>query len=180
MQLGLLRPYFSSWLGGQWYSYPINWLSGNNGYWHSDLVFSDDYSFTSTISKGVILVPKAERKYQLEYWDFFDIIITPEQEAQVRKNAESIVGSPYDYLGVARWIIPFVGQSKTRYFCSESNVEVFNENPPNMLNNLEPYRVNPNHMLPIFRTNGLIAGGQKAVANMYGSWWKAGMKNKAA
>ena len=49
-------------------------------------------------------------------WDVFDVLIDKEFALQFFKTQE---GAGYDYLGVARFVLPFIPESQTRWYCSE-------------------------------------------------------------
>lgn len=49
-------------------------------------------------------------------WDVFDVLIDKEFAIQFFKTQQ---GAGYDYLGVTRFVLPFIPESKTRWYCSE-------------------------------------------------------------
>lgn len=58
------------------------------------------------------------------HWDIFEINNANEEYAlQVFNN---FVGQKYDYLGVARYLFPFLPNIKNRWYCSELNAAMLN------------------------------------------------------
>lgn len=82
-------------------------------YTHVEMVMSDGMWFTSShFEKGVV-----GRKYEPEgVWEYVDV---EADEEVARHYLEALVGMPYDYLGVARFVFPGVPHSHDRWFCSE-------------------------------------------------------------
>jgi hypothetical protein len=105
----------------------IDLLSGGDGFCHVELIFSDGLSFSSTTMDGK---PEGVRFKQINYshperWDIIDLPqITPELEAKGRAYAETLVGQPYDRFGVARFVLPFMRQHATAWFCNEVVIDV--------------------------------------------------------
>lgn len=54
-----------------------------------------------------------------ETWTFYDVPTTRDQEETIRAKAAELAGAPYDHLGVIRFVVPWMKEHPTRYFCSE-------------------------------------------------------------
>lgn len=93
----------------------VDALSGFGGYSHAELVFRDGTCLSSTYGAGVTLGDR-----DLTGWLVVDLPFVPyETERAIREWAKGEVGSGYDALGVARFVLPFLRQSPDRWFCSE-------------------------------------------------------------
>lgn len=131
----------------------INAFSGGKGYAHVDLVFTDKMFFTSIaiahdgIPAGVVLHP--ERPHPLELWDWLPLNLTLEQEAVVRANAAKLVGAPYDWNGIWRWVLPWMHEHPTRYFCSEAVTAAFQ--PLFIPDTVKAWKVSPNDIPEVFK-----------------------------
>jgi hypothetical protein len=95
---------------------------------HSELAFSNGLSLTATTDEGIVL---RENTYapHIDFWRFRDVPgATAEDEAAIIAWAENEIterkahGYGYDFRGVIRFVLPFMRQSSTNYFCSEAAI----------------------------------------------------------
>lgn len=98
------------------------WLNGK--YSHCELIVKEnaDGSFqclsSSFLDKGV---RSKDIFLDADHWDILEI----EGDLDYAlKWFDSHKGQPYDVLGLAGFILRFVGQSKSRWFCSEAIAEM--------------------------------------------------------
>ena len=89
-------------------------------YSHSELMI-DGISYSSRIEDSG--VKYKYRRYLPEAWDFIEIDTSKIDLDLMNKVHNDATGYGYDYIGVLRFILPFLPQSSTRYFCSELNAE---------------------------------------------------------
>lgn len=85
-------------------------------YSHCEIVFSDGVSASSSFIDGGVRFKKIE--YNPKYWDF--ITIPGLSEEQARKWFEEHEGSKYDLLGNLHFVLPVIGDSKSRFSCAEA------------------------------------------------------------
>ncbi len=112
----------------------INLMSGNKGYSHCEIVFSDGVSFSSTQRDASVdmhgnFKPDGTRYKQIDYKDndHFDLILVDTStylEKLARDFCDSTLDSRYDFWGVARFVFPLAREHPTDYFCSEICTEV--------------------------------------------------------
>lgn len=86
-------------------------------YSHCELVFSDGRWFSSSPRDGGVRFKYIQPKP--DAWDYFEIPINPSQELEMYMFCQSQVGCGYDWVGVARFVLPVLQPSKRRWFCSE-------------------------------------------------------------
>lgn len=89
-------------------------------YSHSELIIND-ISYSSRIED--LGVKYKYRRYLPNAWDFIEIDTSKIDLELLQKVHNDAIGFGYDYVGVLRFILPFLPQSNTRYFCSELNAE---------------------------------------------------------
>lgn len=63
-------------------------------------------------------VRMAQFYYNPQHWDIFELQ-SPKTEIDMNSFFSQELGCKYDWLGVLRFVIPFLPESKTRWFCSE-------------------------------------------------------------
>lgn len=89
-------------------------------YSHSELIIND-ISYSSRIED--FGVKYKYRRYLPNAWDIIEIDTSKIDLELLQKVHNDAIGFGYDYVGVLRFILPFLPQSSTRYFCSELNAE---------------------------------------------------------
>lgn len=85
-------------------------------YSHVELVFSDGKSASSSFLDGGVRFKDID--YTSDKWDFIPLLDFNEREARrwfIKHQTEG-----YDVLGVSRFVIGFIGETKKRWFCSEA------------------------------------------------------------
>ena len=107
------------------------WKQRFNGKWkdlpsHCELLFSDDMMFSASAYEDITRFKK--HSMTGHDWCRIDLGIDKDTEAKIRLWCENKVGKKYDYLGILGFILPFVKQSKKRWFCSEICCEALKEN----------------------------------------------------
>jgi len=85
-------------------------------YSHCELVLSDGMSASSSFIDGGVRFKNIE--YDDAHWDF--ITIPGLSENQARKWFEEHEGAGYDLLGNLHFVLPLIGDSKTRFSCGEA------------------------------------------------------------
>jgi hypothetical protein len=66
-------------------------------------------------------------------WDFVHVARTPEEVNQARRVFLTNRGAKYDWLGVFRFLLPFLKPSSSRWFCSEIAAEALGLSDPHKL-----------------------------------------------
>lgn len=134
----------------------IDRLSGHRGYCHVDLVFTNGDIFTSMsrahdgYNAGVVL--GHPRPHPPEKWDKITLNLNLDAEEVVRDNARALVGHPYDWAGIWRWVWPWSKEHPEAYFCSEAVVAAFL--PDFLPEDTKAWKVSPNDIKDVFA--GLI------------------------
>lgn len=95
-------------------------MSGNGGFAHVELAFSDGECFSSSSRDGGCRF-KAIDIHDSESWALVNVRATAEQEAAARAFCRAQNGKPYDWLGVFGFILPIrqFDHPGRRWFCSE-------------------------------------------------------------
>jgi hypothetical protein len=84
-------------------------------YSHCELIFSDGKWCSSSANEGGVYL----RNYRpTGHWDYIDVSGLVDEDS-ARYYVEALVGMKYDYLGVARFVIPWLKHDLERWFCSE-------------------------------------------------------------
>lgn len=127
-----------------WFS-PVNWLSGNGGFDHTELLLSDGTAISSAAdTNGVHILPdfimKPGEWVALEITDHVD-------EKVVLDFARSELGSGYDYAGVMRFVLPWMKQHPDDWFCSEFVIACCQQ--VGLFRDLTPWKVSPNALARI-------------------------------
>jgi hypothetical protein len=104
---------------------------------HCEVIFSDGMWFSSRPGKGTAY---KVRKLD-DNWEVLDLWVSPEVEAEVRKWCDSENNCPYDWLGVARFVLGFLKPSEERWFCSEICAAIIQK--CGYLNYVEPHKLHP-------------------------------------
>ena len=81
---------------------------------HVDIVFDYSEAFESNKGYGV-----RTYKTTLVERPSVSIHLRSEFESKMEEFLKGELGCGYDYLGVLRYILPFLGQSKNRWYCTE-------------------------------------------------------------
>lgn len=102
---------------------PWDWgirIFSGGSYSHCEILFSDNTFFSSrpfskvSFKRYDTIIPP-----YFGHWSFINIDISPKDEFIVRTWCELKVNSKYDWMGVARFLIPSLHASEDRWFCSE-------------------------------------------------------------
>lgn len=148
-----------------WWDTIVNIGSGCGGYAHSELVFANGASFTSTtdFSPATLVYPSVSYmthlgrkngpllrriKFPDWEWTFTKLDVTDSQELQVyRWCVETIDQSikdnaGYDWCGVLRFVFKFMTEHPQDWFCSESVLAACQE--AGFFLGLKPWTVSPN------------------------------------
>lgn len=153
MQVALYRAAAGNWLDGA-----INAFSGFGGYSHAELVFSDGISFTSTSrgDDGSCIYADGRPKKDGTRFKFIDYSLNPQRwtrvDVDLGRAAESYVfawcvgelDARYDFAGCARFVLPFWGQHKSQWFCSEIVVAALMHG--GLLRGAVPHKTSPNQL----------------------------------
>lgn len=102
---------------GDWITKAIRVLT-RGPYSHVELVFTDGVRFAASgrMPKGVHFryTPHGEG------WDYIAIAASPDQERVARTFASVLVGSPFKWKGVFRFLCPLLGDGpNSHWYCSE-------------------------------------------------------------
>lgn len=116
------------------------WTKGPFG--HVDLVLSDDRIVSSVPKFGT-----AYRNITLDdTYVLIDVEIDPEVEPKIITWIDGELGCKYDYLGAARFVLPWMKESPTRWFCSEFVAKALTFDPKYQVLGDRPYLYNPNQL----------------------------------
>lgn len=115
------------------YSRAVRWID-RGPYSHCELVFSDGVSGSASYIDGGVRFKSIDYSKHPEHWDF--LALPDELEAYARDWFEFNEGLPYDLLGNVRFVLPWVHDSETGWFCSEAMAAA--------LKLKEPWRFGPN------------------------------------
>lgn len=125
-------------------------------YSHCEIVFKDGLCGSASYVDGGVRIKRIE--FKPEHWDFLDLPV--ELEACARDWFERNNGAPYDLLGNVRFVLPWINDSQTGWFCSEAFGAA--------LRWKEPWRYGPNGAAALVRTmylqNTTTKGGAHAYA----------------
>lgn len=83
---------------------------------HCELVFSNDEMFSADAWTGTT---RFTRSFTPAHWELVPITIGEDQEALLYQWCLDRVGKKYDWLGVFGFVLPFIKQDSSRWFCSE-------------------------------------------------------------
>lgn len=139
---------------GSWLDDAINVFSGGGGFSHVELLFSNGESFSSTARDPSVdlsgrVKPDGTRFKFIDYtkhpdrWRLLTLAATDDSEESIRQWCLKTLDARYDFWGVARFVMPFLGQSTDKYFCSEVVTEALQV--AGMLADVgKPYQFSPN------------------------------------
>jgi len=115
---------------GKFYDKLINVWTGNYGYSHVELVFSDGVSFSASNREGKVRFK--EIHYDPKRWVIINLSFSRAEELAIRKAAIKLINKKYDWKGVLlhQFIGRIIGhitsdydiialQSKNKWWCSE-------------------------------------------------------------
>jgi uncharacterized protein YycO len=140
-----LRLAFYIWSAGTVFDAMIASYDAPKRYSHVELLFSDGWSFSSSIRDG------GPRFMPIDYlggsgpdrhWDFIEFRTTTEQEKTIRDWCKTKVPGHYDLFGVLAFKIPGIRQLTNAYFCSEICVAALQQ--VGLLKDLVPSKTTPN------------------------------------
>jgi len=84
-------------------------------YSHVEIRFSDGMCFSSSNRDGGTRFKKIYIREDV--WDIIDI--GPEKEKEIREWCEERVGLPYDWWGILGFVLPWIKNDESKWFCSE-------------------------------------------------------------
>jgi hypothetical protein len=145
----------------------VNACSGFGGYCHSELIFDNGLSFTSTsrfdpatavypsahfcVATGRHSGPVIRRiDFPSSLYDFTPVEVTDSQKLQVYRWCEQTIdqsikdNAGYDWAGVNRFMFKFLPQHKEDWFCSESVVAALQT--VGYFRNLKAWTISPNKL----------------------------------
>jgi hypothetical protein len=93
----------------------IKWWT-KSPYSHCELMFPDDRMFSSDAWSGGV---RYNKNYNLANWDIVETPITQIELRSLIEWCDWKNGSAYDWWGTLSFILPFVHESKKKWFCSE-------------------------------------------------------------
>ena len=89
----------------------------NSKYSHCELLLPDGRMFSSDgWDNGKV---RYTTQYNLDNWDILTFDIKDSELATLISWCDHKIGLQYDWLGVTRFIIPFIKQDPDKWFCSE-------------------------------------------------------------
>lgn len=112
-------------------------------YSHSELVFSDGMSFSSSSRDGGTRFVDS-RNFDRSKWEFVTLPVPDAAEAEIRLWCEGVVGAKYDWAGVLAFINPFRRHNPTQWFCSEIVAQALKTH--GFLTHLKPEQVWPSQL----------------------------------
>lgn len=118
-----MRILFRKVKGGDFVDHIIGWFSGGK-YSHVELVFSKILCFSSRPFSGTTFTTI---DYDNEHWEVFNLPMSAEKELAILQWCMKESHCKYDWLGVLRFVFPFIKQSKKRWFCTEIVVTALQE-----------------------------------------------------
>jgi hypothetical protein len=150
-----------------WWDTAVNLLSGCGGYAHSELIFDNGESWTSTtqFDPATLIYPSAPdmaalkrtngpllRQINFPGWeyDFTEVHLDDAQKLQVyRWCVETIDQSikdqaGYDWNGIARFVLPWMKEHRADWFCSEAVVAALQT--AGMFRGLKAWTISPNRL----------------------------------
>ena len=130
----------------------IDKFSGNKGYSHCELIINSKTTISAHMQSNGIWISKYPNIYESEYYDVYELNISKRNKSI--QKAISMVGVPYDYIGVALWFIGLkFGDSKNKFWCSEYLAYIVNDHIALSKRDdfIEDTRVMPNELIEIFK-----------------------------
>lgn len=103
----------------RWMAKFADWITGNYGYSHVELIFSNGLSFSSSDRDGGTRFKNI--KYDPSRWVIYEIPASASYEYRTFHRAKEIAGQKYDYLGILFYhLIPIKLQGNNRWWCDEA------------------------------------------------------------
>ena len=98
------------------------WKQRLNGEWkhlpsHCELLFENGQMFSASFREDVVRFKK--HSYTGKAWCRIDIDLTDSQILHIGRFVRKQISKKYDYLGIIGFVLPFVHQVQSRWFCSE-------------------------------------------------------------
>lgn len=93
----------------------IRWWT-NSPYSHCELILPDSRMFSADAWSNEV---RFTTYYNLDNWDVISFEITAFQELNLLAWCDSKEGAKYDWFGVAWFVLPFIKQQRSKWFCSE-------------------------------------------------------------
>lgn len=121
------------------YSRAVRWID-RGPYSHCELVFSDGMCGSASYIDGGVRLKRID--FDPAHWDFLDL--PDELEGYARDWFECNAGAPYDLMGNARFVLPWLNDSGAGWFCSEAMAAA--------LKIKEPWRFGPNGLAALLLT----------------------------
>ena len=120
------------------YSRAVRFID-RGAYSHCELVFSDGMSASASWIDGGVRFKQID--YDPARWDFIDL--PAHLEPYARDWFEFNHDAPYDLIGNVRFVLPFLPDSESGWFCSEAMAAA--------LRYREPWRFGPNGLAALLR-----------------------------
>ena len=121
------------------YSKAVQFID-RGAYSHCQLVFTDGMSASASWMDNGVRFKRID--YNPEHWDF--VQLPDHLEDFARSWFEFHEGMPYDLQGNVRFVLPFLPDSTSGWFCSEAIAAA--------LQLYEPYRFGPNGLAAILKS----------------------------
>lgn len=96
----------------------VDLASGLRGYSHTEIILPNGEWWSARVDGGV---QPWGRDYYDPKWRIYDVGV-PDKVDALEAFFRQEQGSPYDYWGVARFVLPGMKQHPDAYFCSELDV----------------------------------------------------------
>ena len=155
-----------------WWDTLVNLASGGGGFAHSELVFDNGESFTSTteFAPATLVYPSATdllhlgrkngpllRRINFPDWEYEFTVVpaSPAQKLQVYQWCVETIDQSikdhagYDWAGVLRFVFKFLKQHPRDWFCSEAVVAALQTQ--GWFAHIRPWAVSPNRLRELCR-----------------------------
>jgi len=159
-----------SWKGIEAWDGLIDLCSGCGGFCHTELLFKNGKSFTSTtqFDASTVVYPSPRShggpiirriNFVNREWLFTDVPVSDKQESEmydacIKLIDESVAeNGGYDFTGVARFVFPFMQEHKKDWFCTESVVHILQTK--NFFRGMKAWTISPNRLVKLCQ-NGVI------------------------
>lgn len=97
----------------------VDWLIRfwtRSNYSHCEILFPDEVMFSADAWTNRV---RYTHYFDKANWDFVPIDVPEGSVWALREWCNARVGKEYDWWGVVRFVLPFVKQDPTKWFCSE-------------------------------------------------------------
>jgi len=107
------------------------WKQRFDGSWkylpsHVELLFSDGMMFSASQYENKTRFK--EHNLSSTHWSRLALDVDEKTEGRIRLWCLNQAGKKYDYLGVLGFVMPFIKDSRNRWFCSEVCCEALKQN----------------------------------------------------